>query len=87
MASDRAAWRTAVCTGAALQEEMLRAEWEEKHDRRKQRMCQTIWAKRVSGFCPLNSYASAMFLGPRGTPMNVDTVRVDVIDLIALTVG
>ena len=30
MASDQATWRTAVRTGATLQEEMLRAEWEEK---------------------------------------------------------
>ena len=37
MASDRAEWRSTVCTGAALQEEMLRDAREEKRDRRKQK--------------------------------------------------
>ena len=41
MASDQSAWKTAVRTGATLQEEMLRVEWEEKQDQRKQRVRET----------------------------------------------
>lgn len=40
MVSDREARRTAVYTGVALQEEMLRSEWEEKCHRRKERVHQ-----------------------------------------------
>ena len=50
LASDRAAWRTAMGIRAALQEGMLRAEWEEKRDRRKQRVHQTTTVSNFDNF-------------------------------------
>lgn len=50
MGWDWVTWRIAVRARATLQEEMLRVELEEKHDRTKQRMRQTTAVSNVDTF-------------------------------------
>ena len=59
IALDRAAWMTAVRTGAALQEEMLRAEWEEKRDKKKQKTKTTTKKKQSQILTPLRAVTAA----------------------------